>query len=152
MHCRFLRSQKGYNPPENVRNKVNHILEGIIGTKDDNFRLDDLNKRFEIFQACSNEFQHSIPNSLLHVVQTVGDLIDYYATPVATITPYENLQNLELPKNLHVQHEYHRFHPETDTMFNGITAFPRSSTIVSGLKYKGKYKGHEQRETWPFTT
>lgn len=41
---------------------------------------------------------------------------------------------------------------DTDTMFDGVTAFPRSSTIVSGLKYKGKYKGHEQRETWPYTT
>lgn len=34
--------------------------------------------------------------------------------------------------------------PDTDTKFNGITAFPGSSTIVTGLKYKNKYPGHEQ--------
>lgn len=31
-----------------------------------------------------------------------------------------------------------------DTMFNGKTAFPKSSTLVTGLKYKKKYKGHMQ--------
>ena len=33
---------------------------------------------------------------------------------------------------------------ETDTLFNGRTAFPKSSTIVTGLKYKKKYPGHKQ--------
>lgn len=31
--------------------------------------------------------------------------------------------------------------PDTDTMFGGKTAFPLSSTLVTGLKYKKKYKG-----------
>ena len=42
---------------------------------------------------------------------------------------------------------------ETDTMFNGVSAFPRSSTIVTGLKYKKKYRGYSAKGvdgSWPF--
>lgn len=37
---------------------------------------------------------------------------------------------------------------DTDTMFNGKTAFPKSSTLVTGLKYKKKYPGHMQENPW----
>jgi large subunit ribosomal protein L50 len=37
---------------------------------------------------------------------------------------------------------------ETDTMFGGISAFPASSTIVTGIRYKKKYKGHDARTPW----
>ncbi|KAF5270675.1 hypothetical protein FQA39_LY01413 [Lamprigera yunnana] len=148
----FLRPQKEYVPPKDVKNQLDSIFQNIMGCKDKHFRLKDINKRFKLFNACYVEFNHGIPNSLLYTMETIGDVIQFYTTAISTITPYENLKNLELPPNLHVEYEYHRFHPETDTKFKGVTAFPRSSTIVSGLKYKNKYKGHEQRETWPFTT
>lgn len=37
---------------------------------------------------------------------------------------------------------------DTDVMFGGKTAFPKSSTIVTGLKYKKKYPGHMQENPW----
>lgn len=37
---------------------------------------------------------------------------------------------------------------DTDTLFGGKTAFPKSSTIVSGLKYKKKYPGHRQENPY----
>ena len=37
---------------------------------------------------------------------------------------------------------------ETDRMFGGISAFPGTSTIVTGLKYKKKYKGYDARTPW----
>lgn len=30
---------------------------------------------------------------------------------------------------------------DTDKLFGGQTAFPESSTLVTGLKYKNKYQG-----------
>nr|CAD7608991.1 unnamed protein product [Timema genevievae] len=78
-----------------------------------------------------------------------GDVIEYYQTPVNAKTPLDALKNIELPPNLHIQHEYHRFHPDTDTMFGGISVFTKSSTIVTGLKYKKKYKGHVAKTSWP---
>lgn len=71
----------------------------------------------------------------------IGDIYEFYETPVDTVVPYDALQNRELPPNLHILSDYHRFHPDTDTMFEGVTAFPRSSNLVTGLKTKKKYKG-----------
>ncbi|XP_036142998.1 uncharacterized protein LOC105832642 isoform X1 [Monomorium pharaonis] len=76
------------------------------------------------------------------------ELKRFYSTPVDSTTPYEALGRIDLPKNLHIQQNYHRFHPDTDTMFNGKTAFPKSSTLVTGLKYKKKYPGHKQENPW----
>lgn len=42
-----------------------------------------------------------------------------------------------------------KFFLDTDTKFGGITAFPESSTLVTGLRYKDKYKGHIQKEKYP---
>lgn len=77
------------------------------------------------------------------------DAVEFYSTPVDTTLPLDAMKTVELPENLYIQHEYIRFHPETDTMFGGKSAFPKSSTIVTGLKYKNKYKGHVAKKSWP---
>lgn len=41
----------------------------------------------------------------------IEDLKRFYTTSVDTTTPYEALRKLDLPKNLHIQQDYHRFHP-----------------------------------------
>lgn len=74
-----------------------------------------------------------------------GDLREFYNTPISTTLPFDAMRNTDLPPNLHIQHDYLRFHPETDEKFNGKTAFPKSSTLVTGLKYKKMYKGHTQK-------
>jgi large subunit ribosomal protein L50 len=38
---------------------------------------------------------------------------------------------------------------ETDTLFGGVSAFPKSSTIIQGLRAKKKYKGYEAKKSWP---
>ncbi|CAH0563746.1 unnamed protein product [Brassicogethes aeneus] len=145
----FLRSQIEYSPPEDLEVKLNAISSKILGNSKDDEKISDLNQRFKLFTACNNEFKHSIPNSLLHSIETLGDVKKFYSTSVDVRTPLDKLQNMDLPENLHVQFEYHRFNPETDTFFNGQTAFNKSSTIVTGLKYKGKYGGHYQPGSIP---
>lgn len=79
----------------------------------------------------------------------LDDVIRFYETPVCTTVPLDALKNVELPENLHVQYDYHRFHPDTDTMFGGISAYPKSHTIVTGLKYKEKYRSFKAKVSWP---
>lgn len=62
--------------------------------------------------------------------------------------PLEKFKSIELPPNVSIQYEYHRFHPETDTMFGGVSAFPRRSTVVTGLSYKKKYAGYKSKPLW----
>ncbi|XP_020287255.1 39S ribosomal protein L50, mitochondrial [Pseudomyrmex gracilis] len=144
----FLRPQKAYEPPEDTSKKIDKICENHNISSHDDKKIEDSLLRFKLFVACENEFKHSIPNSLLHTIENIGDLKQFYSTSVDTTTPYDALRRMDLPKNLHIQYEYHRFHPDTDTMFNGKTAFPKSSTIVTGLKYKKKYPGHVQDDVW----
>ncbi|XP_014479226.1 PREDICTED: uncharacterized protein LOC106746756 [Dinoponera quadriceps] len=144
----FLRQQKSYEPPKDASERFDKLCESQAISLDDNVKLEDPNMRFKLFVACEEEFQHNVPNSQLYTIENIGDLRQFYLTPVDSATPYEALGRMKLPENLYVQKEYHRFHPDTDTMFNGKTAFPKSSTIVTGLKYKKKYPGHQQENPW----
>lgn len=72
----------------------------------------------------------------------------FYNTTVDVRVPLDKFKSVELPPNIHIQYEYHRFHPETDTMHGGVSAFPKRSTIVTGLKYKKKYAGYTVKPKW----
>lgn len=93
-----------------------------------------------------NEIKYPIPFVLF-----AADVISFYQTPVDTILPLDALKTADLPENIHIEHNYVRFHPDTDTKFGGQTAFPKSSTIISGLRCKKKYKGFEAKTSWPWT-
>lgn len=151
---------------EQLRENTN-LKTGFAGTK---FALED---KFNFLTKCSQEFQHTVPNSVLHEIETLSncflihphkswswaerykktfvffldDVIDFYETAINTFLPLDELSTRELPPNLHIEHKYTRFHPDTDTMFGGKTAFPESSTIVTGLKYRKKYPGFVAEKT-----
>ncbi|XP_043799806.1 39S ribosomal protein L50, mitochondrial [Apis laboriosa] len=140
----FLRYQKKYNPPEDVCDRINKICETQQISTVDETKIEDPLQRFNLFLACEEELQHPITNAVLCYIETIGDLKNYYKTPIGNVTPLDAMRSMDLPKNLHINYEYIRFHPDTDTLFNGQTAFPKSSTLVTGLKYKKKYPGHYQ--------
>ncbi|KAG7209055.1 hypothetical protein KM043_015212 [Ampulex compressa] len=142
----FLRSHKPYEPPKDVLSRIDTICERQNIPLNNDTKLEDSVTRFKVLVACEEDLKHSVPNSLLHSIETIGDLRKFYLTPVDTTTPFDALVDMELPKNLHIQTDYIRFHPDTDTLFNGKTAFPKSSTLVTGLKYKKKYPGHKQED------
>ncbi|KAM7355737.1 mitochondrial ribosomal protein L50 [Cochliomyia hominivorax] len=145
----FLRPLKPYQAPLNAAEKVQQICSNLQISNKPDYALKSLEEKFKFLQACYNDFQHSVPNSQVHELKTVGDVIKFYETSVNTTVPYEALKQMQLPENLHIQYDYVRFNPEKDTKFNGQTAFPKSSTLVTGLKYRGKYEGHEAKRSWP---
>lgn len=59
------------------------------------------------------------------------------------------MRTMDLPQNLHIQTEYVRFTGDTADKFRGQTAFPKSSTLVTGLKYRNKYEGFTAKRSWP---
>ncbi|XP_063984100.1 large ribosomal subunit protein mL50 [Diachasmimorpha longicaudata] len=141
----FLRSLKPYKPAPDVSPRLDNLCQNQGMPADDSARIDGLLHKYDLLVACEKEFSYSIPNSRLHTIETIGDVRNFYMTPIDTSLPFDQVRKTELPKNLHIQYEYNRFHPATDTKFEGKTAFPCSSTIVTGLKYKKKYKGHSQK-------
>ncbi|XP_059163207.1 large ribosomal subunit protein mL50-like [Physella acuta] len=136
-------SVKGYTPPPDVEQKVVAMAGSIVGAQiDPSYRLDDRLLKFKLLTKLMTEFDHSIPHADLSTMNTVQDVVQFFATPVRDTSSYEDMAKLNLPKNLHIQLEPVRFDPETDTFFDGKTAFPGRPTIVTSLKYSRKYKGN----------
>jgi large subunit ribosomal protein L50 len=97
-----------------------------------------------------NEFGHSVPNSTMSELKTVGDAIKFFSSEVRDTSTYEDLSaRRDLPPNLSIQAEYLRFDPETDTMFGGRTAFPGRDTYVTSIKYRRKYSGVKNTKDKP---
>ncbi|XP_058832122.1 large ribosomal subunit protein mL50 [Topomyia yanbarensis] len=144
----YLRPIKPYCPPEDAMDKVLEAAKSNnIANSKQHFESNE--QKFKFLAACYEIFKHSVPNSQLHEITSVADVVAFYQTAVDTTLPLDTLKTVDLPENLYIQHEYIRFHPETDTMFGGKSAFPKSSTIVTGLKYKDKYRGHTAKKSWP---
>lgn len=75
----------------------------------------------------------------------LDEIYDFYNTPVDVQTPYEALVKDNNLPNLHIIPDAKRFDPETD----GVSAFPKSSTLVTGLRNRKKFKGHIAKTSWP---
>ncbi|KAJ4439136.1 hypothetical protein ANN_15093 [Periplaneta americana] len=108
----FHRPQKHYLPPVDVSEKIESVYKSVTGASNLSGKsLDDSSVKFQILNECSKEFQHSVPNSLLSTIHTMEDVVEFYKTPVHKIAPLDAMKNMDLPENLHIQTEYHRFHP-----------------------------------------
>jgi len=164
----YLRPHKPYTPPEDAEKKLNSIFESQLGSN--SAQLSTGRIKFKVLAACFKEFNHGVPNSKLHEILTTGisetgiklvgikyltincfsldDIKSFYLQEVDTRVPLDKFKSIELPPNVSIQYDYHRFHPDTDTMHGGISAFPRRSTIVTGLKYKKKYAGYNVKPIW----
>ncbi|CAL4121728.1 unnamed protein product, partial [Meganyctiphanes norvegica] len=145
----YLRTQKPYMPPSNVDSQVLDACEHIMNTKELRHTIEDGTTKFHLLKTLASMFNHQVPNSLLHNINTVGSLLTFYKTPIDTRIPLDMMQNIDLPKNLHVEYQYTRFNPETDTMFGGVSAYTKDSCLVTGLKTKKKYNGHIAKTSWP---
>ncbi|XP_042859985.1 uncharacterized protein LOC122245916 [Penaeus japonicus] len=146
----YLRSQQSYNPPKDVENQVLQLCEKTLKSTDPKTTFGDAATKYKLLSECSKKLKHRIPNSIMHNINNVEELMLFYKTPIDATVPLDMMKNMDLPKNLHVIYNYTRFHPETDTLFGGVSAFTKDSTVVSGLKTKKKYPGHTARTAWPY--
>ncbi|KAK3859699.1 hypothetical protein Pcinc_034205 [Petrolisthes cinctipes] len=146
----YLRTQKPYSPPTDVDTQVREICKKVLQSSARNTTFVDAATKFTVLKQCSQALGHAVPNSLLHKINNVGDLVAFYKAEVDTTVPLDRLKQQNLPKNLHVINNYTRFHSETDTKFGGVSVFTRDSTLVTGLKTKKKYPGNTVRSRWPY--
>lgn len=71
--CRYLRAQNAYTPSKNVQGIVaelktsSKLKSGCNGTQ---FNLAD---KFNFLLSCAEKFQHTVPNSILHEITTIGN-------------------------------------------------------------------------------
>merc|ERR1711879_537467 len=108
----------------NVKDAVISVASRIIESEDVSLelKLDDRVLKFNILTALMEEFDHSIPNTELNVMNTLSDAVAFFSIPVSHKSPYDDMaENVNKPKNLHIQLDPLRFDPETDTFFDGQT-------------------------------
>ncbi|KAK8392122.1 hypothetical protein O3P69_017613 [Scylla paramamosain] len=146
----YLRSQKPYTPPKDADKQVLSICKQVLGSQAPHTTFPSAQDKWKVLLKCSQSLGHMLPNSLMHRVTNVEELVTFYTTPVNTTVPLDMMKEMDLPKNLHVTYNYTRFHPETDTKFGGVSVFTKDSTIVMGLKNKKRYPGYVTKTQWPY--
>ena len=70
---RFLRCQKTYTPPTDLNDRLEALFEKTVAMPaDSNEPILNPSLRYSLFAACFTEFNHGIPNSILHTIKTYG--------------------------------------------------------------------------------
>ena len=84
-------------------------------------------------------------------MNTIDDVKEFYQTPIRGKSNYDTLaqNSSNLPKNLHVIAEPLRFNKQTDTFFDGVSAFPGRKTELVGLRAKKLYPTSNDNFVWP---
>lgn len=72
----YLRSQKSYTPPSDISDKVNLILSSSNVT--DKSKKLEMAEKFNILKAFNDTFDHSVPNSQLHEISSIGKFFLHY--------------------------------------------------------------------------
>lgn len=160
------RETRQYNAPDcdTVRQRVLSLYKSsslkdqdhIVDETDDNILRLDLNHcralKLSLISRCIEEFSHHLPTPYLNDICTIQDLVKYYSTSVRGLDPYTSLarKDNELPPNLFLVTEPHRWDKETDKAFDGYNAYPGIIGVVPGLRGKKKYPTLNQEEfQWP---
>ena len=94
-----------------------------------------------------SEFDHTIPSNILHELEDVKSVNEYFSREVQPTDKLvamaeEHAQKSNLPPNLVLQINPIRFNPNDNTFFP-TTAFPGRSTIVSGIATSKKYPSYK---------
>ena len=70
----YLRSHRAYAPPENVRELVHELCNSLEIACNGDHELTNSQEKFHLLNECFAEFKHSVPNSVLFEIQTIGEV------------------------------------------------------------------------------
>jgi large subunit ribosomal protein L50 len=144
----FLRSYKPYQPPPDLGPRFLATCSAALGatvTEDSlaSVTLDSLETKAMVLQALHQEFDHLVHSSRLHEMTSLDRVFLFYQSEVCVLNPYEQLHRDKeadkLPANLVIQLDPIRFTGTGDHPLNTVTAWPRSDTLVTGLRARERY-------------
>ncbi|KFD56139.1 hypothetical protein M514_02917 [Trichuris suis] len=149
----FLKRLEAYQPAENVEETIRMVFSKCCDSAAPgdwkSFALDDRRFKLRFIGEAEKALGKRVLNSELHQLKTVQDVVDFFKVPVEVITSYSQMaRSNSLPKNLHILEDAVRFHPLTDTEHDGVSAFPKSSTYVSSLRFRRFLKGYRAKTEW----
>jgi len=156
----FLRPYASYSPPHDLLPRFLSLVSSVLGIKVEEssmkeVMLSDKDMKFKVLKALSDEFSHSVPNSMLHQMTSISTVYTFYQSPISSITPYDQLhqdsQNGLLPDNLVIQLNHVRFTGKGDHPMDTVTAWPRRDTVVTSRESKqdgkkAKYSKYQEED------
>lgn len=157
----FLRHYKPYSPPEDLDAIFQRVCASKMpeqfaqGTSVDlpQIKLSGPLKA-RVLSALQRELKHEVPNSLLHTLTSLDEVLRFFSTPVDVRTPYEKLHEDrargKLPKNLHVQLDPLLYNQEDDHPLHKVTALPQENEILVTPEERKLFKERPKWEGSPY--
>ncbi|XP_008063002.1 39S ribosomal protein L50, mitochondrial [Carlito syrichta] len=107
--CPPLRNRT-YIPPENLQNHLESCVKEIFGsslsTNWQDISLEDVHLKFSLLAHLADDLGHVVPNSRLHQMCRVRDVLDFYNVPVQDRSKFDELNASNLPPNLKITWNY----------------------------------------------
>lgn len=150
----FMKYNYNYDPPHDVSEMIERVAKQhsfqIDGKEWQNLRFSDSDIKGKVLKNLGECTKHYIPNSQLHKINSLADVLAFYSTRVKNITRYSEMARNEfLPKNIAVREHPIRFHPnDKDAIHNGITAFPGEGGEIYGIRNKRLYRQFKPKREW----
>ena len=150
----FQRPLRKYSVPIDVEERFAKVCREVLSLEATSHPTDLTKIRIEgaskvqLLACLAESFSgHRVPNSLLHTMTSLDKVLTFYSTRVDMLSPYDRLEqgvrSGDLPSNLTVQVDPLRFDPDSSASkldVDRISAFPRSSTILSTPEARKKWK------------
>lgn len=107
--CPPLRSRT-YTPPEDLQGRVEARIREILGSSApsswQDISLEDGRLKFSFLARLADDLGHAVPNSRLHEMCRVRDVLDFYNVPVQDRSKFDELVASNLPPNIKITWGY----------------------------------------------
>ncbi|KAM9642600.1 large ribosomal subunit protein mL50 [Trichechus inunguis] len=107
--CPPLRSQT-YIPPDDLQSRLESCVKEVFGPSVprnwQDISLDDGYLKFSLLAHLADDLGHAVPNSRLHQMCRVRDVLDFYNVPVQDRSKFDELMANNLPPNLKISWGY----------------------------------------------
>jgi large subunit ribosomal protein L50 len=107
--CPPLRS-RAYIPPQDLQSRLEFRLKEVfdshLPSNWQDISLEDGHKKFSLLAHLADDLGHAVPNSRLHQMCRVRDVLDFYNVPVQDRSKFDELIASNLPPNLKITWSY----------------------------------------------
>ncbi|XP_037677647.1 39S ribosomal protein L50, mitochondrial-like [Choloepus didactylus] len=107
--CPPLRSRT-YIPPEDLQSRLEARVREVFGQSApgswQDISLEDGHQKFSLLAQLADDLGHAVPNSRLHQLCKVRDVLDFYSVPVQDRSKFDELVASNLPPNLKITWGY----------------------------------------------
>ncbi|XP_019584809.2 large ribosomal subunit protein mL50 [Rhinolophus sinicus] len=107
--CPPLRSRT-YIPPKDIQSRLESCVKEVFGSSApsnwQDVSLEDGHLKFSFLSRLADDLGHAVPNSRLHEMCRVRDVLDFYNVPVQDRCKFDELIASNLPPNVKITWGY----------------------------------------------